>query len=52
MTTFREIIYNQLFVSIPKPHLDFTNRTCIVTGSNTGLGKEAARQLVESNLQG
>ncbi|KAF2655820.1 putative short-chain dehydrogenase/reductase family protein [Lophiostoma macrostomum CBS 122681] len=49
MTTFREILYNQLFVSIPKPKTDFTGQTCIVTGSNTGLGKEAARQLVDYN---
>lgn len=36
-------IYSQLFVSLPSPTFDYTGKTVIVTGSNVGLGKEAAR---------
>lgn len=46
MTTLPGIIYNQLFVDIPEPKFDLTGQTAIVTGSNTGLGLEAARHLV------
>ncbi|KAK3112547.1 hypothetical protein LTR53_011080 [Teratosphaeriaceae sp. CCFEE 6253] len=37
---------SQLLVSIPKPTDDLTGQTILVTGSNTGLGREAARQIV------
>ncbi len=46
MTTLPGIVYNQLFVSLLSPNFDFTGKTFIVTGSNTGLGFEAARHLV------
>lgn len=36
-------IYSQLFASLPSPTIDYTGKTVIVTGSNVGLGKEAAR---------
>ncbi|OSS49738.1 hypothetical protein B5807_05984 [Epicoccum nigrum] len=36
-------IYSQLFASLPSPTYDYTGKTVIVTGSNVGLGKEAAR---------
>ena len=35
--------YSQLLVSLPYPKKEFTGQTIIVTGSNTGLGLEAAR---------
>ncbi|KAJ3130114.1 hypothetical protein HK098_006173 [Nowakowskiella sp. JEL0407] len=35
--------YNQLFRSLPVPKGDFSGKTVIITGSNVGLGKEAAR---------
>ncbi|KAF2172758.1 hypothetical protein M409DRAFT_16723 [Zasmidium cellare ATCC 36951] len=40
------LLYSQLFVHIPYPTSDFSGQTIIVTGSNTGLGKEAVRHLV------
>jgi NAD(P)-dependent dehydrogenase (short-subunit alcohol dehydrogenase family) len=35
--------YSQLFFKPPKPTGDFSGKTVVVTGSNVGLGKEAAR---------
>ena len=35
--------YSQILVSLPYPKKEFTGQTIIVTGSNTGLGLEAAR---------
>ena len=46
ITTF---LHSQLFVSLPYPKSDFTGQTIIVTGSNTGLGLEAARHFVRLN---
>ncbi|OJJ97565.1 hypothetical protein ASPACDRAFT_45657 [Aspergillus aculeatus ATCC 16872] len=39
----RTFLYSQLFVTPPYPRESFANQTIIVTGSNTGLGLEAAR---------
>ncbi|KAM7211844.1 hypothetical protein V8F06_012756 [Rhypophila decipiens] len=36
-------IYSQLFKSLPYPTGSYAGKTVIVTGSNVGLGKEAAR---------
>tara|TARA_R110002003_G_scaffold206_8_gene15809 strand:- start:826 stop:1803 length:978 start_codon:yes stop_codon:yes gene_type:complete len=36
-------IYSQLFTTLPSPSSSYTNQTVIVTGSNVGLGLEAAR---------
>ena len=44
--SFFQFIYTQLFVSLPVPKTSQTGRTHIITGSNTGLGLEAARHLV------
>lgn len=49
MVYLLDLAYSQLFVKIPEQTSDFTNQTIIVTGSNTGLGLEAARQLVRQN---
>lgn len=46
--TFLQFAYGQLFGSIPKPTTSFAGKTVIVTGSNTGLGKEAARHIVRN----
>ncbi|KAE9364242.1 NAD(P)-binding protein [Stipitochalara longipes BDJ] len=49
MGWFASFLYSQLFVTLPKPTKDFTGQTIIVTGSNTGLGLEAARHLSHLN---
>jgi NAD(P)-dependent dehydrogenase (short-subunit alcohol dehydrogenase family) len=41
-----KLLYSQWFVRIPRQNHDFSGQTVIVTGSNTGLGLEAVRQLV------
>ena len=38
-----DFLYSQFFVTPPYPDHDFSGQTVIVTGSNTGLGFEAAR---------
>ena len=40
------LLYSQFFVKLPVPTASFTNQTIIVTGSNTGLGREAANHIV------
>lgn len=37
---------SQYFITLPKPTKRFTGKTIIVTGANSGLGLEAARQIV------
>jgi len=44
---FRKLCYSQLFIRIPPPESDFSGQTIIVTGSNTGLGFEAACHLLQ-----
>lgn len=39
-------LYSQLFKSLPYPTASYAGKTIIVTGSNVGLGKEAARHFV------
>ncbi|RMD39841.1 hypothetical protein DV735_g5285, partial [Chaetothyriales sp. CBS 134920] len=39
------VLYSQLFVTPPYPTASFEGQTIIVTGSNVGLGKEAARYI-------
>ena len=46
---FLGFLYSQFLVTPPKVTRLFTDQTVIVTGSNTGLGLEAARQIVTLN---
>lgn len=46
MSFWGRTLYSQLFITPPKPTQSFTSKTVIVTGSNTGLGLEAARHFV------
>lgn len=49
MVYYLDLLYSQLFVTIPEQTASFAGQTIIVTGSNTGLGLEAARLLVRLN---
>ena len=40
-------LYSQFFVSPPEPTQTYTGQTVVITGSNTGLGLEAARWFVK-----
>lgn len=51
MAVFANFVYSQLFVTPPYPDNDFSGQTIIVTGSNTGLGLEAARHFVRLNAE-
>ena len=42
-------IYHQWFTTLPYPNADHSGQTVIVTGSNVGLGLEAARHLTRLN---
>lgn len=41
-----QFLKSQLFAKLPYPTYDFSGQTVIITGSNTGLGLEAARHIV------
>lgn len=49
MAAFLTFLKNQLFFTPPYPTQDFTGQTVIVTGSNVGLGLEAARHFTRLN---
>lgn len=42
-------VYDQLFTKLPYPTADHSSQTIIVTGSNVGLGLEAARHFTRLN---
>jgi retinol dehydrogenase 12 len=46
MPSFGNFIHTQLILKIPKPTTSFFSKTVIITGANTGLGKEAAKHIV------
>ena len=50
LAQFLEFLRSQ-FTSIPYPATDFAGQTVIVTGSNTGLGLEAARHFARMNAE-
>ena len=41
-SAFLSLMYSQFFIHVPIPTSSFASQTAIVTGSNTGLGREAA----------
>jgi NAD(P)-dependent dehydrogenase (short-subunit alcohol dehydrogenase family) len=49
MAGIGRFFYSPLFVTPPAPKDDYTGKTVLVTGSNTGLGKEAARHFTQLN---
>jgi len=51
MGPFRQVLYDQIFTTPVYPTTDCTGRTIIVTGANTGLGKETARHIVKLNAE-
>ena len=44
-------IYDQLFTKLPYPTADHSGQTVIITGSNVGLGLEAARHFTRLNAE-
>ncbi|KAL9636697.1 MAG: hypothetical protein Q9164_002658 [Protoblastenia rupestris] len=42
---FLGFLYSQFFITPPKPTTSFAGQIVIITGSNTGLGLDAARQI-------
>ena len=48
---FMNFLYSQFFVTPPKPTQSFSGQTIIVTGSNTGLGLEAAHHITRLGAQ-
>ncbi|KAK6440970.1 hypothetical protein LTR95_002816, partial [Oleoguttula sp. CCFEE 5521] len=45
------ILRSQLITKLPYPDGDYTDKTVIVSGSNVGLGKEAARHYVRLGVK-
>ncbi|KAL2038248.1 hypothetical protein N7G274_008897 [Stereocaulon virgatum] len=51
MAFLMNFLYTQLFLTLPYPTSDFSGKTIIVTGSNVGLGLEAARHFTRLNAE-
>jgi retinol dehydrogenase-12 len=45
LSEIKNMLVNQAFGSVPVPTTDFSGKTIIVTGANTGLGLECAKHL-------
>ncbi|KAJ9610295.1 hypothetical protein H2200_005072 [Cladophialophora chaetospira] len=46
MPSFSDFIHTQLILKIPIPTSSFASKVVIITGANSGLGKEAAKHIV------
>jgi NAD(P)-dependent dehydrogenase (short-subunit alcohol dehydrogenase family) len=46
MPSFGDFIHTQLVLKIPKPSVNFSQKTVIVTGASGGLGKEITKHIV------
>ncbi|KAJ3548302.1 hypothetical protein NM208_g1076 [Fusarium decemcellulare] len=44
---FRLFLLNQILGKVPRPTASFEGKTVIITGSNTGIGFEAARHVIK-----
>ena len=51
MAFLMNFLYSQLFLTLPYPTSEFSGKTIIVTGSNVGLGLEAARHFTRLNAE-
>lgn len=51
MSLLLQLIREQLFTSLPIPSKDLSGQTIVVTGSNVGLGLEAARHFTRLNAE-
>lgn len=51
MSVLLQLIREQLFESLPIPSKDLSGQTIVVTGSNVGLGLEAARHFTRLNAE-
>ncbi|KAL6242349.1 hypothetical protein RBB50_010897 [Rhinocladiella similis] len=46
MPSFGNFLHTQFILRIPKPSASFASKTVIVTGGNSGLGKEAVKHII------
>lgn len=51
MSFLLKFLHSQLFLSLPYPEAEFSGQTVIVTGSNVGLGFEAAQHFTRLNAK-
>lgn len=46
MPSFGNFVHTQFVLKIPQPSASFASKTVVITGANSGLGKEAAKHIV------
>ncbi|KAF2166304.1 hypothetical protein M409DRAFT_66767 [Zasmidium cellare ATCC 36951] len=50
LSEIASMVAGQIFTTVPVPAADFSGKTIIVTGANSGLGLEACKHLVRLNV--